>query len=143
LKEIHTEIDIQATSERVWEILTDFKNFQQWNPFIYKIDGTPSVGAKIKLHLRTPKGKSRTYQPRITKVKPFKEIRWLGKSPIPGIFDGERIFILEPIGANQIRFVHREIFTGLLVDLVGNRLDKDMYSSFNSMNEALKKRAEQ
>ncbi len=143
MKEIHTEIDIQATSERVWEILTDFKNFQQWNPFIYKIDGTPSVGAKIKLHLRTPKGKSRTYQPRITKVKPFKEIRWLGKSPIPGIFDGERIFILEPIGANQIRFVHREIFTGLLVDLVGNRLDKDMYSSFNSMNEALKKRAEQ
>ncbi|HYF98605.1 MAG TPA: SRPBCC domain-containing protein [Candidatus Saccharimonadales bacterium] len=143
MKEIHTEINIQATAERVWKILTDFKNFQQWNPFIYKIDGDPSVGTRIKIHLRTPNGKNRRYQPKITMVEPSRELRWLGKLTIPGIFDGERIFILEPIGDKQIRFVHKEIFAGLLVHLVGNRLDKDMYSSFISMNEALKKRAEE
>ena len=143
MKEIHTEINIQATAERVWKILTDFKNFQQWNPFIYKIDGDPSVGTRIKIHLRTPNGKNRRYQPKITMVEPFRELRWLGKLTIPGIFDGERIFILEPIRDKQIRFVHKEIFTGLLVHLVGNRLDRDMYSSFISMNEALKKRAEE
>lgn len=143
MKEIHTEINIQATAERVWEILTDFKNFQQWNPFIYKIDGDPSIGTRITIHLRTPNGKNRRYQPKITMVEPFRELRWLGKLTIPGIFDGERIFILEPIGDKQIRFVHKEIFTGLLVHLVGNRLDRDMYSSFISMNEALKKRAEE
>lgn len=142
MKEIRTEIDIRAPVEKVWDLLTDFKNFELWNPFIRKIEGTPSLGTKIKIHLRTSAGKSRTYQPKITKLEPFKELRWFGKSTIPGIFNGERIFILEPIESNQIRFIHKEIFTGLLVHLVGNRLDKDMYSSFISMNEALKENSE-
>ena len=142
MKEIRTEIDIQAPLEKVWELLTDFKNFELWNPFIRKIEGIPSLGTKIKIHLHTSAGKSRTYQPKITKLEPFKELRWFGKSTIPGIFNGERIFILEPIESSQIRFIHKEIFTGLLVHLVGNRLDKDMYSSFISMNEALKEKAE-
>lgn len=142
MKEIRTEIDIRAPVEKVWDLLTDFKNFELWNPFIRKIEGTPSLGTKIKIHLHTSAGKSRTYQPKITKLEPFKELRWFGKSTIPGIFNGERIFILEPIESNQIRFIHKEIFTGLLVHLVGNRLDKDMYSSFISMNEALKENSE-
>ena len=142
MKEIRTEIDIRAPVEKVWELLTDFKSFELWNPFIRKIEGTPSVGTKIKIHLHTSAGKSRSYRPKITMVETFKELRWFGKSTIPGLFNGERIFILEPIESNQTRFIHKEIFTGLLVSLVGSRLDKDMYSSFNSMNEALKERAE-
>ncbi len=142
MKEIRTEIEIRASAEKVWDLLTDFKNFEQWNPFIRKIEGTPALGTEIKIHLHTSRGKSRTYQPKITKLEPLKELRWFGKSTIPGVFNGERIFVLEPIEGNQIRFIHKEIFTGLLVNLVGNRLDKDMYSSFISMNEALKKTAE-
>lgn len=142
MKEIRTEIDIRAPVEKVWELLTDFKSFELWNPFIRKIEGTPSVGTKIKIHLHTSAGKSRSYRPKITMVETFKELRWFGKSTIPGIFNGERIFILEPIESNQTRFIHKEIFTGFLVRLVGSRLDKDMYSSFISMNEALKERAE-
>lgn len=142
MKEIRTEIEIRASAEKVWDLLTDFKNFEQWNPFIRKIEGTPALGTEIKIHLYTTGGKSRTYQPKITKLEPFKELRWFGKSTIPGVFNGERIFVLEPIERTQIRFIHKEIFTGLLVHLVGNRLDKDMYSSFISMNEALKKTAE-
>ena len=143
MKEIHTEINIRASAKKVWELLTDFQNFELWNPFIHRIEGTPSLGTKIKIHLHTSSGKIRTYQPKITKMEPSKELRWFGKSIIPGFFNGERIFVLEPIDDNHVRFIHKEIFTGLLVDIVGNRLDKDMYNSFVSMNEALKKRAEQ
>ena len=48
MKEILTEIDISASASKTWEILTDFKNFPQWNPFIRQIEGTPIVGAKLK-----------------------------------------------------------------------------------------------
>ena len=142
MKEIHTEIDIGTPVEKVWDLLTDFKNYELWNPFIRKIEGTPTLGTKIKIHLHTSGGRNRSYHPEITKLEPFKELRWFGKSTIPGIFNGERIFILKPIESNQIKFIHKEIFTGILVHLVGNRLDKDMYNSFISMNEALKNRAE-
>lgn len=142
-KEIHTEININAHVTKVWELLTDFHNFELWNPFIRKIEGTPTIETKIKIHISTSRGKKRIYQPKITKLVPSKELRWFGKSMIPGFFNGEKIFVLEPLENNHTRVIHKEIFTGILVDLVGNRLDKDLYDSFVSMNEALKKRAEQ
>jgi hypothetical protein len=142
LKEIRTEIDIKASAEKVWEVLTDFNNFPQWNPFIRQINGDPKVGTKLKIHLHTSSGKSRTYRPTVTKVEPNRELRWSGKSFIPGMFNGERIFSIE-LKTNHVRFVHREIFTGLGVALAGDRLDKDMYQSFEKMNDAFKEEVEQ
>jgi len=142
LKEIRTEIDIKASPEKVWEVLTDFNNFPQWNPFIRQINGDPKVGTKLKIHLHTSSGKSRTYRPTVTKVEPNRELRWSGKSFIPGMFNGERIFTIE-LKTNHVRFVHREIFTGLGVALAGDRLDKDMYQSFEKMNDAFKEEVEQ
>jgi len=142
LKEIRTEIDIKASPEKVWEVLTDFNNFPQWNPFIRQINGDPKVGTKLKIHLQTSSGKSRTYRPTVTKVEPNRELRWSGKSFIPGMFNGERIFSIE-LKTNHVRFVHREIFTGLGVALAGDRLDKDMYQSFEKMNDAFKEEVEQ
>jgi len=142
LKEIRTEIYIKASPEKVWEVLTDFNNFPQWNPFIRQINGDPKVGTKLKIHLHTSSGKSRTYRPTVTKVEPNRELRWSGKSFIPGMFNGERIFSIE-LKTNHVRFVHREIFTGLGVALAGDRLDKDMYQSFEKMNDAFKEEVEQ
>jgi hypothetical protein len=64
------------------------------------------------------------------------------ENPIPGMFNGERIFSIE-LKTNHVRFVHREIFTGLGVALAGDRLDKDMYQSFEKMNDAFKEEVEQ
>lgn len=143
MKEILTEIDINASASKTWEVLTDFKNFPQWNPFIRQIDGTPIVGTTLKIYLHTSHGKNRTYQPTVTKVESNRELRWYGKSFIPGFFNGERIFIIDSLETNHVHFVHKEIFTGILVGIIGNRLDKDMYHSFKEMNNALKQRVEQ
>ncbi len=143
MKEIRTEIDIKASPEKAWEVLTDFNTYPQWNPFIRQISGDPTVGTKLKIQLYTSSGKSRTYQPTVTKVEPHRELRWIGKSIIPGIFNGERIFTIEPLQTNNIHFVHMEIFTGLGVALIGSRLDKDVYQSFVKMNDAFKEKVEQ
>ncbi len=143
LKEIRTEIDIKASPEKTWEVLTDFNSFPKWNPFIRQICGTPKVGSNLQIHLHTSSGRSRTYRPTVTKVEPHLELRWYGKFFIPGMFNGERIFTIEPLKANHVRFVHMEIFTGFAVALAGNRLDKDMCQSFAMMNNALKERVEQ
>jgi len=142
LKEIRTEIIINSTPEKAWEVLTNFNNFSQWNPFIRQIIGEPKIGTKLQLSLLTSSGKTRTYSPIVTKVEPPNELRWMGKAFIPGIFDGERIFIIEPIKTNQIRFVHIEIFKGLGATLAGSRLDKDVKKSFEKMNIAFKEKIE-
>jgi hypothetical protein len=62
---------------------------------------------------------------------------------MPGIFDGEHIFMIDPVAANRVRFTQREVFTGLLVPLLARGLDTDTRRGFEEMNQALKARAEQ
>jgi hypothetical protein len=142
LKEIHTQIDIKASAERAWQVLIDFNNYSQWNPFIRQINGAPKVGTKLEIHLHTASGKRRIYKPTVTKLEPYHELRWFGKSFVPGMFNGEHIFNIETLGVNYILFLHREVFTGLGVALAGDRLDRDLYQSFEKMNNAFKEKLE-
>ena len=48
MKELRSEIEIQASAERVWQLLTDFASFPQWNPFIRKASGNIRVGNDSK-----------------------------------------------------------------------------------------------
>lgn len=106
-----------------------------------KVVGDAKLGSKITVKIQTARGKQRTYNPIITKFEINRELRWKGKSFLPGIFDGERIFIIEKSN-NKVLFLHKEIFRGLGVKLVGDKLDEDLRESFDKMNNALKIRAE-
>jgi hypothetical protein len=142
LKIIETSIVIDSTPEKVWGILTKFEEYELWNPFMTKVIGSATLNSKIEVNINTISGKKRTYYPIITRCKTNKELRWKGKSFLPGVFDGERIFILENSNDDKIIFYHKEIFSGLGVRLVGNKLDESLRESFVTMNEALKVRAE-
>ena len=39
MRELNSEIEIDASAERVWQLLTDLDRFPQWNPFIRSITG--------------------------------------------------------------------------------------------------------
>jgi hypothetical protein len=142
VKEVRSEIEINSYPESVWKILTDFATYDQWNPFINKIIGLPTEGSKIDIFIETPSGKNRKYSPRITKVEEGRELRWLGKSSLPGFLNAEHIFTIEELQPESVRFIQREVFDGLLTRLFGKSLDTDVMQGFQDMNDALKKRAE-
>jgi hypothetical protein len=73
-------------------------------------------------------------------AEPGRELRWLGRVLMPGIFDGEHAFIIEP-QAKGCRLRHEETFTGLLVPIFGAML-ADTARSFANANDALKRRVE-
>lgn len=142
MKTIETNIVIDSTPQKVWNILTNFKEYELWNPFMTKVVGDANLGSKIEVNIKTMNGKKRTYYPIITKCETNSELRWKGKSILPGVFDGERIFILERSVDEKVSLSHKEIFSGLGVKFVGNKLDEKLRDSFVRMNEALKIRAE-
>jgi hypothetical protein len=142
LKTIETNIVIDSTPERIWDVLTNFEEYELWNPFMTKVVGNASLGSKIEVNIKTISGKNRSYYPIITKCETNKELRWKGKSFLPGIFDGERVFVLKKSDDDKVSFSHKEIFSGLGVKLVGNKLDENLREGFVRMNEAIKVRAE-
>lgn len=141
-KELCTEIEINASPEKVWKILTDFVEFPNWNPFIRSIEGNLAVGEKLKAFIQPSGAKGMTFKPTILAVEKEKELRWLGKFFVSGLFDGEHFFKIEFLGESKVKFIQGENFNGLLVGFLAKSLDTDTLRGFGEMNEALKDLAE-
>ncbi len=141
-KEIKTEIQIQARPDKVWEILCDFENYHQWNPFIKKIKGETRSGSRLEVFIEPPQSKGMRFRPVVLVFKPQKEFRWLGKLWMKGLFDGEHAFELIDNGDGSTTFIHSEKFKGLLVPFLSKMLDVNTKNGFELMNYNLKRLAE-
>jgi len=143
MKELRSEIEIAAPARQVWAILTDFAGYPQWNPFIRQARGNLREGERLKALMQPSGARGMTFSPTILHVEADRELRWIGHLFVPGLFDGEHIFTIEPRGRGRVLFTQREIFTGLLVPLFARMLDTDTRRGFEEMNKALKARAEE
>jgi hypothetical protein len=139
---LQTEIDIAATPDRVWSILTDFSAYPDWNPFIRSIRGVPEQGARLVVQMQPGGAKAMTFRPTVLIATRAHELCWLGHLLIPGLFDGEHRFTIKPIPDGKVRFRQSELFRGILVSMFRTRLDRDIKRDFEEMNRALKARAE-
>lgn len=139
---LRTEIQIAATPERVWNILMDFPAHAQWNPFVRSLEGTPLVGETLKVFIQPPGGRGMQFHPKVLAVETAREFRWKGKLLLPGLFDGEHLFLLERAPNGDVLFTQGEIFSGVLVPMMKRSLEGPTRDGFIAMNEALKRRAE-
>jgi hypothetical protein len=142
MKQLHTETEIGASAWRVWELLTDFASYPEWNPFIRSISGELAPGERLQARLEPPGGRAMTFKPKVLTAEPNRELRWLGHLLVPGLFDGEHSFTIQPLEDDRVRFIQREAFKGLLVPLFVQSLESNTRRGFEEMNHALKERAE-
>ena len=142
MKELHLEIEIDASAELVWGVITDFASYPEWNPFVRKISGEPKVGERLEVRLEPPGGRAITLRPTVLKAEPERELRWLGHLWVSGLFDGEHSLSIHRLGEDRVRFVQAETFGWVLVPLFARSLDDGTRRGFEEMNRALKERAE-
>jgi hypothetical protein len=141
-KSLYSEIEIDASAEKIWRILMDFAAYPDWNPFIRRISGKAAVGEKLEAYLEPSGARGMTFKPIVLAADENRELRWLGKILVSGLFDGEHFFQIEPVADGKVRFVQGENFSGVPVRLFAKSLDADTLRGFGEMNEALKTRAE-
>ncbi len=141
MREEVTEITINASQDKVWETFTNFEEYPEWNPFVKKVSGSMVKGEKLEVTLQNPGGRKFDFSPTLLERESGKEFRWIGNVLVPGLFDGEHYFKIEPLEDGKVRFIHGERFTGLLVPFMGGLIDGAVVG-FDEMNAALKERAE-
>ncbi len=139
---LNTEIEISATPERIWNILTDFEAYPEWNPFIRSIRGVPRKGERLEVLMQTGGVGGMTFRPRVLVAEPGREFRWRGRLLLPVLFDGTHSFEIRPVADGKVVFRQSESFSGLLVPFLSSRLDRDTRKGFEDMNRTLKARAE-
>ena len=126
----------------MWAVISDFAAYPEWNPFIRRGEGDVKVGARLHVFIQPAGGKGMSFRPRVLVADPGRELRWLGHLWVPGLFDGEHSFVIEPLGEGRVQFVQRERFGGLLLPLLWKILEKETRRGFEEMNRALKLRCE-
>lgn len=130
---IETSADIDAPPAEVWAALTDLDAYPDWNPTIVKASGSIAVGATLHLREGTV-DKTAT----VSRVKANSSLGWNESETIVGIFDGERLFTLEPLAGGGTRFTQTELFRGILVPFQTVALHDDTAPSMHAMNAALR-----
>ncbi|WP_135535559.1 SRPBCC family protein [Halostella pelagica] len=140
MRTIEAETTIDAPPESVWAVLTDFRSYPAWNPFITRVEGEPRPGKRFKVRVEPPGSRGMTFHPRALALDQPEQFAWKGSLLVPNLFDGRHEFVLSP-DDGRTRFVQRETFGGLLVPLL---LDEEsVRRGFEAMNAALKLRVEE
>jgi len=139
LKEIKTEIEISAPPSKIWPILTDINNWQNWSPIIKESRGTVSVGSELRIAMiGKEKGEDGPiYNPIITELKEPTYLRWRAHMISGFVFTNYKVFELEKTETGT-RLIHKEMFKGLLAPIFCGQMEKGVPPMLNSMNQALK-----
>jgi len=129
MRTISSEIEIEASPQRVWDVL--FGDHEGWNPFIERIDGTLASGERLEVKFRS----GPTFRPVVTEAEQGQVLEWLGSVGGRGIFDGRHRFELTET-AGGTRLVQSEQFSGILIPFMG-RVLANTEAGFGEMNQAL------
>lgn len=142
MDELVTSIDVDAPPDVVWQVLTDFERYPEWNQHT-RISGIPREGQRLSVAPGPEAGSMPTFTPTVIRAVPGQELRWLGHLWVRGLFDGEHRFVIEELDDGRSRLVQAERFTGVLVWPINFFFREDTERNFLAVNEALKRRAEQ
>ena len=78
MREVRAEIEIAAPPERVWQVLSDFGAYSEWNPFIRSIVDDAEVGSRLSVRIEPPGARGMNFKPTVRA-----ELRWLGRLFVP------------------------------------------------------------
>lgn len=142
-REIEETVEIVASASEVWWQLTNFEGYPEWNPFITSVRGNLREGARLSVTVEPDWMPAMTFRPRVLVVEPERELCWRGRTAgLPNLFDGEHAFVIESTGIDRVCFRQCESFSGVFVPGALALVERRLRSSFQSMNEKLRQRAE-
>ena len=136
---LEATIEIQATPQQVWAVLTDTAAYPDWNPFIISSSGKIQAGATLTNVMHDATGNT-TFTPTVLVAEPGHELRWVGRFPPGGIFTGEHTFTITQVRPGVVLLTQREDFTGVAVPFYEHWLHADTLPMFKAMNDALAQR---
>jgi hypothetical protein len=144
--ELKTFVDIDATPERVWQVLTDLPAYGEWNPFITRADGAFVVGERLSVSVPPVNAFVQAeLRPTVLEVVPCRRLRlWsrLDRLGVPGLFGVELTMTIADHDGG-VRLWQQDRFGGVLAPLLIRSLNRHRLAAFTAMNAALKRRVEE
>lgn len=140
MAQIRVETEIEASAATIWDVLTDFPAYAEWNPYFTEASGQAKPTARVRTMVEPSEGSPRRFVMRVKEVDEPAHLEWTGSRIAPFVFACRHVFELQPVDETVTRFIHRMSYSGVLAPLVDT---ESRHRDFEAMNEALARRAEQ
>jgi hypothetical protein len=139
---VRAEIEIDAPTERIFDILTDLDSYPEWNPFTPRVESTLRPGDPVHLWVRLRSERLSHRVEVVSRNERPSHLCW-GMTMVAGfVLRAERCQTLIRIDERRTRFVNEDVLSGWLEPIVMRFFGTAMQRGFESVATALKKRAE-
>jgi hypothetical protein len=105
---------VAAPRAVIWDMLTDFEHYDEWNPYLTQGSGMATVGSNVEFVFRADTRGADPTVATILIVHPQRKLEWRTRVVAPGILDREQIFRVLPLDSGRWRVVQEVRFEGLL-----------------------------
>jgi hypothetical protein len=139
MRENSASIDIDASPDKVWAIITNTPSYPSFDPTCIRVDGGKAAEG-VRLRVYSTFSPERAFPVRVTSFSPPRMMVWTGGMPF-GLFRGVRTFTIEEPGRGRSHFTLREVFSGPMLRLIGRSIP-DMTGAFEGFCKGLKQLAE-
>lgn len=133
---------VQAPAEIVWEVISDFATWKDWNPVHPRMEGEMRIGTPLTVAVvLNEDGPVTTIQPVVQDWVPYEQLHWRTKR-LNGFVTAIRYLEIENMGPSNSTFSNGELFVGMLVRLISRDERRRLRAAYTRMGEAVRARAE-
>jgi hypothetical protein len=138
---IQEQTIVNASSDTVFNVITEFETYKEWNPWIVNASGIPEEGQLVEVKVKM-RAKIISAQHRILISKPNIEFRWCDVGWFTRLAYGERARFIKSLSDGDVEYRVELTVTGIFWWLVKLVYGKPMEAGLKAETNALKERAE-
>ncbi len=139
---IQNAFDVAAPLAVVWEVITDLDRYGEWNPFVPVASSSLKVGDPIDMKAHVFESFAQPQRELVTVFEPGERFCYT-MYPLPlGAMRSQRCHIVESLGPQLTAYRSEFEIAGWLSPVVTGLMGSRLQRGFDSMANALKRRAE-
>lgn len=140
IAKIEKRIGIRASTDSIWEVLTNLPGWDQWNPIEKALEGTIAFGADIALTETIEGLPERRVMSRVGEWQPYAQLVWAENRGL--WFRSVRYFEIEELEPGSCIAANGFIFYGLRGEMFFDKNRKHLRHAVDAVADAWKATAE-
>lgn len=137
---IEKRVGVRATSDRIWDLISDLPSWNQWNPFETDVEGAIAFGGALTLSEAIPGLPERRYQAAVGEWQPYSQLVLTEKRGWQ--FTVLRYYEIEELHPGSCIVANGALFRGLRGEGFHDKHAKTIRAAYEQIGESLRLAAE-
>ena len=136
---IEHRLGIRATSDRLWELVSELENWRHWNPIHPGASGKIGFGSTLTVQEAYPGEEERSIEVKVTDWAPLEQLVWAQKG---FLWTSLRYLEIEELAPGSCIFANGILYEGYRAKSELKRRGRAFKLGFGILGEAIKEKAE-